>query len=56
MSLDQVMENRRELFSVPWTKEGFYIPYEDNAMFLVVERKDRFWDTVDFLQCWMRAM
>ena len=35
--LDQVM---KELFSVPWTKEGFFtFLMKDNAMFLVVEEK-----------------
>ena len=36
--LDQVMEIETSLFTVPWTKEGFftYLTRED-AMFLVVE-------------------
>ena len=38
--LDQVMEIEEELFSVPWTKEGFFtFLMKDNAMFLVVEEK-----------------
>lgn len=38
--LEQVMEIETSLFSVPWTKEGFftYLTRED-AMFLVVEDK-----------------
>ncbi len=38
--LDQVMEIERELFSPPWTREGFftYLTHKD-AMFLVVEEK-----------------
>lgn len=38
--LDQVMEIERDLFSVPWTKEGFFsFLLRDNSMFLVVEEK-----------------
>ena len=39
--LDQVMKIENELFSTPWTKEGFftYLTRKD-AMFLVVEEKD----------------
>ncbi len=38
--LDQVMEIEEELFSVPWTKEGFLtFLMKENAMFLVVEEK-----------------
>ena len=38
--LDQVMKIENELFSPPWTKEGFftYLTRKD-AMFLVVEEK-----------------
>ena len=38
--LDQVMKIENELFSQPWTKEGFftYLTRKD-AMFLVVEEK-----------------
>ena len=46
--LDQVMEIEEELFSVPWTKEGFLtFLMKENGMFLVVEvtnvavRRDR---------------
>ena len=35
--LDQVMEIERDLFHVPWTKEGFFtFLTKENAMFLVV--------------------
>ena len=38
--LDQVMEIENDLFSVPWTKEGFLtFVLKDYAMFLVVEDK-----------------
>ena len=38
--LDQVMEIEEELFSVPWTKEGFLtFLMKENGMFLVVEEK-----------------
>ena len=38
--LEQVMEIEQDLFSVPWTKEGFFtFLTRDNAMFLVVEEK-----------------
>ena len=38
--LDQVMKIEEELFSVPWTKEGFFtFLMKANAMFLVVEEK-----------------
>ena len=38
--LDQVIKIERELFSPPWTREGFftYLTHKD-AMFLVVEEK-----------------
>ena len=38
--LEQVMKIERELFSPPWTREGFftYLTHKD-AMFLVVEEK-----------------
>lgn len=40
--LPQVMEIEQDLFSVPWTKEGFLtFLLKDNAMFLVVEEKDK---------------
>ena len=40
--LDQVMEIEEELFSVPWTKEGFLtFLMKENGMFLVVEEKSR---------------
>ena len=39
--LDQVMEIEEELFSVPWTKEGFLtFLMKDNAMFLVLDEGD----------------
>ena len=40
--LDQVMEIETSLFTVPWTKEGFftYLTRED-TMFLVVEEKGK---------------
>jgi ribosomal-protein-alanine N-acetyltransferase len=38
--LEQVMEIEKDLFHVPWTKEGFFtFLTRDNAMFLVVEEK-----------------
>lgn len=40
--LDQVMEIENALFSVPWTKEGFFtFLLKDENMFFVVEEKDR---------------
>lgn len=40
--LEQVMEIETSLFSVPWTKEGFFTYLtKDNAMFLVVEEHGR---------------
>lgn len=40
--LPQVMEIEQDLFSVPWTKEGFLtFLLKDNAMFLVVEEKEK---------------
>lgn len=55
--LDQVMEIEEELFSVPWTKEGFLtFLMKENGMFLVVEEKGGSWDIVVFLRCWMRGM
>ena len=40
--LDQVMEIEEDLFSVPWTREGFltYLMKKD-TMFFVVEEKER---------------
>ena len=41
--LDQVMEIEQDLFHVPWTKEGFFtFLTRDDAMFLVVEEKERY--------------
>lgn len=38
--LEQVMEIERELFHVPWTREGFFtFLTREDAMFLVVEEK-----------------
>lgn len=38
--LDQVMEIENQLFSVPWTREGYFtFLTRDNALFLVVEEK-----------------
>jgi ribosomal-protein-alanine N-acetyltransferase len=38
--LDQVMELERDLFHVPWTREGFFtFLTRKDAMFLVVEEK-----------------
>lgn len=38
--LPQVMEIERDLFSVPWTQEGFFtFLVRDDTMFLVVEEK-----------------
>lgn len=40
--LDQVLEIEEELFSVPWTKEGFFtFLTRDDSMFLVVEEKEK---------------
>lgn len=40
--LDQVMELEEELFSAPWTKEGFFtFLSRRDTMFLVVEEKGR---------------
>ena len=40
--LDKVMEIETSLFSVPWTKEGFFTYLtRDDAMFLVVEEKGK---------------
>lgn len=40
--LDQVMEIEQDLFSIPWTKEGFFtFLTRDDAMFLVVEEKEK---------------
>ena len=40
--LDQVMEIEQDLFSVPWTREGFFtFLTRDHAMFLVVEEKGK---------------
>ena len=40
--LDQVMEIEEDLFSVPWTREGFltYLMKKD-TMFFVVEEKEK---------------
>ena len=40
--LDQVMEIEEDLFTVPWTREGFftYLMKED-TMFFVVEEKEK---------------
>ena len=47
--LDQVMEIEEELFSVPWTKEGFLtFLMKENAMFLVVEEKGRILGSVSY--------
>ncbi len=55
--LEQVMEIEQELFHVPWTKEGFFtFLTRDDAMFLVVEEKERFWVTAVFLWFWMREI
>lgn len=40
--LDQVMEIENSLFSVPWTKEGYFtFLTRENSLFLVVEEKER---------------
>lgn len=40
--LEQVMEIEKDLFSVPWTKEGFLtFLLRENSMFLVVEEKEK---------------
>ena len=40
--LDRVMEIEREVFSVPWTREGFFsFLTRKDTMFLVVEERDR---------------
>lgn len=40
--LDQVMELEEELFSVPWTREGYFsYLIKENTLFLVVEEKGR---------------
>ena len=40
--LEQVMEIERELFHVPWTREGFFtFLTREDAMFLVVEEKEQ---------------
>ena len=55
--LDQVMEIEQDLFHVPWTKEGFFtFLTRDDAMFLVVEEKEKYWVTADFLWSWMREI
>ena len=55
--LDQVMEIEEELFSVPWTKEGFLtFLMKENAMFLVVEEKAGSLGIAAFLLCWTRGM
>ena len=46
--LDQVMEIEQDLFHVPWTKEGFFtFLTRDDAMFLVVEEKEKILDEGD---------
>ena len=40
--LEKVMKIEEELFTVPWTKEGFFtFLTRDDAMFLVVEEKEQ---------------
>ncbi|MCF0132373.1 MAG: ribosomal protein S18-alanine N-acetyltransferase, partial [Blautia sp.] len=40
--LEQVMVIEKDLFSVPWTREGFFtFLMKENAMFLVVEEKEK---------------
>lgn len=40
--LEQVMEIENQLFSVPWTKEGYFtFLTRDDTMFLVVEEKGK---------------
>ena len=40
--LDEVMKIEEELFSVPWTREGFFtFLTRDDSMFLVVEEKEK---------------
>ena len=40
--LEQVMEIEKQLFSVPWTKEGYFtFLTRDDTMFLVVEEKGK---------------
>ncbi|MDO5135386.1 MAG: ribosomal protein S18-alanine N-acetyltransferase [Eubacteriales bacterium] len=40
--LEQVLEIENAVFSVPWTREGFFTYLtKENAMFLVVEEKGR---------------
>ena len=40
--LEQVMEIERELFHVPWTREGFFtFLTREDAMFLIVEEKEQ---------------
>ena len=40
--LEQVMEIEQDLFSVPWTREGFFtFLTRENALFLVVEEKGK---------------
>lgn len=40
--LEQVLEIEEELFSVPWTREGFFtFLTRDDSMFLVVEEKEK---------------
>ena len=47
--LDQVMEIEEDLFSVPWTREGFltYLLKKDTMFFVVEEEKRR---SLGFLQ------
>lgn len=40
--LEQVMEMEKELFSMPWTREGFFtFLMREDTLFLVVEEKDK---------------
>lgn len=40
--LDQVMEIEKDLFHVPWTREGYFtFLTKENTMFLVVEEKEQ---------------
>ena len=54
--LDQVMKIENELFSPPWTKEGFftYLTRKD-AMFLVVEEKGEILAYCGLIMVWMKA-
>ena len=55
--LDQVMEIEQDLFHVPWTKEGFFtFLTRDDAMFLVVEEKEKILGYCGLLRSWMREI